>query len=465
MFLFAEMRLICSQKWCVIVRDVMRTSPRAQSILFRILLPIIYFWPLSQSPAQTVLRQFASDQNLRWLREYAVQIKSIEPNDANFSDLEPLKKILAGSKIVMLGEHSHGDGNIFLAKTRLIKFLHQEMNFDVIAFEASLYGCSKVWQEIQGGNDVDLIGKGLYKMWAKSKQCQPLFQYIMSEAKTERPLKLSGFDPRLASIAAFESFDKDLVSSLTLFNLHSIHKENLLLLRNFADSLLRNEFTFKPESHLKDQFFAVLSSVLEELDTTNSTNDIRKQLIVFWKQQLRSLRSLAIQHWSGNDLSIRDVQMADNLLWLERERYPNEKIICWGHNFHFARNVSDITLGDTAYPYKNYKTMGDSVWNAIGALSYVIDFTIDHGVEGSALEQPRTLEPSSTGSLEYIINTTGLSYAFIDFRSLPIEGKWLRNKFVSRVIGDSEKLADWTQCMDGLFFVRELQPSVGVDKR
>jgi erythromycin esterase len=65
----------------------------------------------------------------------------------------PLKRIIGDSRIVMLGEISHGDGTTFLAKSRLIKLLHQQMNFDVLVFESGFYDMSKVWESIQQGQD------------------------------------------------------------------------------------------------------------------------------------------------------------------------------------------------------------------------------------------------------------------------------------------------------------------------
>ena len=64
-------------------------------------------------------------------------IESIDPNEDDFRDLEFLKEILSDKKVLFLGESAHGDGSTFQAKIRLIKFLHEDLNYKLIAFEGA----------------------------------------------------------------------------------------------------------------------------------------------------------------------------------------------------------------------------------------------------------------------------------------------------------------------------------------
>jgi hypothetical protein len=54
-----------------------------------------------------------------------VAIRTVDPADQDFSDLEPLRAAIGTARIVQLGEPSHGAGSSFAAKTRLVMFLHQ----------------------------------------------------------------------------------------------------------------------------------------------------------------------------------------------------------------------------------------------------------------------------------------------------------------------------------------------------
>src|SRR5260370_1064257 len=73
---------------------------------------------------------------IAWLKSHAAALRSIDPSDSDFSDLEPIRSAIGEARIVMLGEQTHGDGVTFHAKTRLIRFLHEQCGFDVLAFES-----------------------------------------------------------------------------------------------------------------------------------------------------------------------------------------------------------------------------------------------------------------------------------------------------------------------------------------
>lgn len=78
-----------------------------------------------------------------WAADHAYKLDSIQPVGSNgkpdsFQDLEMLKPLLQDKRFVFLGESSHGVAEFNLAKTRLIQFLHQELGYNVLAFESGL---------------------------------------------------------------------------------------------------------------------------------------------------------------------------------------------------------------------------------------------------------------------------------------------------------------------------------------
>jgi erythromycin esterase-like protein len=76
---------------------------------------------------------------------------------------------------------THGDGAMFLAKARLVRFLHQVMGFDVLAWESGFFDVPLVDAALR--SDVPLpeaAARGLYKIWWKSVETQPVLSYVRS---------------------------------------------------------------------------------------------------------------------------------------------------------------------------------------------------------------------------------------------------------------------------------------------
>ncbi|WP_353056736.1 erythromycin esterase family protein [Paenibacillus polysaccharolyticus] len=47
----------------------------------------------------------------------------------------------------------------------------------------------------------------------------------------------------------------------------------------------------------------------------------------------------------------RDRVMADNLTWLAKTVYPNEKMIVWGHNYHIRKHNSTMITEHNGYDF------------------------------------------------------------------------------------------------------------------
>src|SRR5215475_2190369 len=149
----------------------------------------------AQNPADAPLDPETRASRVAWLDEHTDELRSIDISDNEFEDLKTFGKAIGDARIVMLGEQSHGDGTTFQAKARLIRFLHEEMGFDVLAFESGLYDMRKVRERIRAGKDArKAVRHGLFRPWSFSRQVQPLIDYVGERAQSRRPLELAGFD-------------------------------------------------------------------------------------------------------------------------------------------------------------------------------------------------------------------------------------------------------------------------------
>jgi erythromycin esterase-like protein len=131
-----------------------------------------------------------------WTRQNHFPVLSVvaTPND-DYSDLQFLKPIIGSRRLVQLGESGHGVAEFDAAKVRLIKFFHEQMGFDVMAFESSIYECVAAGTAT---GSVDMLAESIFTVWA-TEEVVPLFEYILTTQRTGRPLILAGFDTQTRS--------------------------------------------------------------------------------------------------------------------------------------------------------------------------------------------------------------------------------------------------------------------------
>jgi erythromycin esterase len=227
-----------------------------------------------------------------------------------------------------------------------------------------------------------------------------------------------------------------------------------------------------PEERKK--FQAVVQDTLSSISTSHErlrrSHSTRE--IAFQAQMLNNLpamleRATVLSANKGNLGSVlnnnfRDRQMAENLVWLAKQRYPDRKIIVWVASFHIMRNSPSIEIIDVkqrpGLSYKGLVTMGHTVYERIGDEAYTIGFTAYQGKFGSA-ERPREVGMAPDGSLDALLHQVGSPYLFLDFRSLRRQPEhWLHQSIVARPLGYGAMRANWTEIFDAMIFTDTMFP-------
>ena len=402
-----------------------------------------------------------------WLRANAHPIRSLSPADRDFSDLQPLKAAIGDARVVMLGEQSHGDGTTFLAKARLVAFLHQEMGFDVLAWESGLWDVAQVWRQVQAGHELLAASRrGIFTIWTRSEQVLPTLDYVASTLGTARPLELAGFDNQFTGSVsqdsmhlATEAFARRIGSAVPDDAEWPAARETL---RELASNL---HYTTKPAAAAQERLLRLLAALRTDAAARAGTD--REAL--FWVQVLESVDAHARATWATlpNGPTIeannaRDAQMGRNLVWLANVWYPGRKIIVWAASSHIARDVAHLQSENAGHPFQApgwSVHMGAEAYPALGAQMYTIGFTAAEGSVGRAGGGTATLPSPRAASLEEFFVLTSMSSAFVDFHSLPAGGEWLRDTW-ARPFGYSYMLGDWTRVFDGMIYTRSMTPSI-----
>ena len=386
-------------------------------------------------------------------------VRSIEPGDTAFTDLQGLRAAVEGSRVVLLGEQTHGEGSTFTAKIRLIKFLHEKMGFDVLAFESGFYDCARIWENVQQGGTLsqEVIGS-LFYMYATSVQMQPLFDYVQSGLHDAHPLVLTGFESQHTGVKAKTQLFDDFARWLRKQDPGVLDEEWELFRRVSIATFGSRDYRPAPEERAR--FFRKLASLQRLLNEGGKVVDSLTSSIGFWYQVVNSIESQTTRYWgmvAGNEVSVRDAQMARNLIWLAERAYPGKKIIVWAHNGHIAKGGSGLAGSQPPpKPEDVFVPMGATIHRAFGSKAYCIGFT---GSEGNYMnyvnDQIVSVAPRPATSIEGALAAAGNVYAFLDYR----KASGALRKAQDGTLSDFQPAKGvWPEVFDGLFFIARVLP-------
>lgn len=419
------------------------------------------------------------DPRVAWLAKNATPIRSLDIADDDFRDLEPLRASLQGTRVVMLGEHRHDEGSAYVAKARLVRFLHERMGFNVLAFESGLYDCPKAWDFLLAGEEPrTALTRGVFAIWSQSREVQPLFDYIGRESKGAHPLELAGVDSQTTGSAAEDFLVPDLAAYLSRFDPKLAEGEEWKRVARIIGQLNQSVWESReaPVPPLSEQEAYARTierwqALIAERDHTPATQPWSGS---FWRQLLASLRVFAEQEWRTDYTNhsklientpvavynMRDVQMGKNLLWLANERYPKGKIIVWATTSHNGRALPTVKTSVPRFArlFPGWTPMGETAWKVLGSRLYAIAFISLEG-EVARLGEPKAVAvpPPSRGSLEDLFHRASLKNAFVDLRHPPAGGGWLHGTLSARPLFWYEMQADWSRVFDGVVFLERVE--------
>jgi erythromycin esterase len=403
---------------------------------------------------------------LNEIKEISVPVKSINPGDEDFSDLAKLKEALVRDsvQIVMLGEQTHGDGTTFLAKTRLIKFLHQQMGFDVLAFESGLYDCTRAWDSILvTGNYDKHIKKAVFPMWVNTAESKHLIDYLQSSLGTESKLELTGFD---SQITGYQNCMPLLDEFWEISGIDLTQKEKNLLVKI---ACLDNGLILYKDNAKYQECIMLMDKINGQFDSLMSKNPSVTTNLGFWKNVISGVKTSFIstyyykhevkQNIDPLKMNARDIQMGENLKWLKENKYQNRKIIVWGHNMHLLRNMKSSEIPGGANDMLRSKTsMGDVVHESFGNKMYTIIFTGFEGEYADFLSGKglTNIPAPSDSSIEFYLRAIGNDISFLNIR-LAGADSWIAGEFCLRPSQYIEQYNKWQSSTDGIFYIRKTE--------
>ncbi|MFZ6710282.1 erythromycin esterase family protein [Undibacterium sp. TC9W] len=399
--------------------------------------------PAGQVPAIQAAWQAGIQKNAHSLR-------SLFSDD--FSDLQFLKPLLKDKRIVQLGESAHGVAEFNWMKTRLIKFLHQEMGFELIAMEASMTAADAAYANLDKTSALEAMLSSQFGTIGTDETLD-LFNYLKQGVAGKPRLMLAGFDHQDSGylghqniIARFKSMLQTIDPALA-GQVDGIEEK--------LNALLNKQIPVTAASDLPEHYKLIAETLFKH--RAKPAQQFPAYMVDMTIQEARSRltfsQQLAFPPMSNEYTEMRDQRMAENLNFLADTVYPKKKIIVWAHNFHIANDWADKA---------HAKTMG--VWMAEKRRKemYTIGLYMGRGVLGSYGKESYTeIAAPPAGGMESVLANGRLKMSFIDFSQAKPDASnsWMFTPGHARYWGMTPEAITPAKAYDAVIYIDNVTPS------
>jgi erythromycin esterase len=424
---------------------------------------------LFQSAPHNLLAQDSVRYVIDWLTDRSAKINSLDDGN-NFDDLASFKKIVGDTKIIGLGEATHGTIEFVKMRKRLIQFLVTQMHFKALVLESSYASCEPI-------NDYVLFGKGDraslltsqgYTCW-DNEDFSSILDWLREynqKVPASQKVRFYGMD-----LCYNEGGRRYITSYLKSY----AGEKNAS-----ADSLFQvlgseeSNWPTRIDQNKLQQSYIPLQNLVSYFDIDEKKLSARSG----W-QKWDSARHylMVMQYWVLANLNDtpkslvgkfrdRDESMTENLSYIIDREQPGTKFMIWAHNFHVAcaPDTANPSLG--VYLRKKY----GSRYYALGLYCYEGIFQTRELLKDSSWGRLRAdTIPAVENSINGYLNRTGKEKFYIDFRGTspdPIVAKWWAAPHQQasggwKFSGAKDNIHDeiLQDKYDGILFIRQSSPT------
>jgi len=278
------------------------------------------------------------------------------------SNYEFLRRDLASAEIVLLGEPEHLS-KYYATKIELVKYLHENLGYSVIAFESGFYEMSLVDEDVRKGkSSQEVFERGLFAIWASDDEMIPLFEYIQQQKERGTPLHIAGFDCQPSGIIEISYLIKRLSENVEARVVKNV-AGGLVELEVQMDWFIQNSHGVSPFSLERLNSIFALEKAIATEPSLAFENQVVKSWLGFLEYSINQRKLHSNRKFKASDSNARDSLMAINMLYLHHQ-YAGQKIIGWGATFHFANSLPSLKMNDT--DHLDFKPMGWHLKKTLG---------------------------------------------------------------------------------------------------
>ena len=316
-------------------------------------------------------------EQIEQIAENTSAFKTVQPSlnaklkNSDFNDLAYLKSIVKDSKIIALGESTHGTSEFFKVKHRVLQYAILELGVRVFILEDNQLIVERINDYVlYGQRDAKNVIQGLFGVWNREEMLQ-LIKWVRSYniANPKDKVEFVGMDvqnPQLAIEQISEFLDqKDT----------NLHKKSNQFVKDIKQEWRNSHF--KADSTLlqwdndaEENYNLFINNISKWLSEAKNKADTIK---VEWAVKNARTVKQFVETIIGGNYEGRDKAMAENVQWIINQRSPDTKAVIWAHDSHISRGDSE----DADSNFFSGKSMGSylskqykSDYCAIGLFTY-----------------------------------------------------------------------------------------------
>lgn len=340
------------------------------------------------------LKTELSEKDIQDLKKYVYPLRTYEPDGGDTRDLNVLDGMIGTSKVVGLGEYTHGTSEIYKMKHRLVRYLAEQCGFATFAIESNFpEGFRMNDYTVRGVGDPKQLIRGMYVWPWMTDEMLGLVEWMREYNASEPKITFAGVDMQM----------------------HTTLMQNLLQqIEDCPEAYRVTRLISDKLQQIYPRPYQINEELAQEIDA-----DLKKLVLMAEIQALPSERKeCAIQYIDllhqflsqTEDIDWRDRGMAKNTEWL-LERHPETKILLWAHNQHINLKEGMTSMSHPSGYFLKKKLNDDYL--AIGFMCYEGEFTAWQGkLKACALPAP------SPGTLEYVLEQLDEPIFLLDLKRM-----------------------------------------------
>lgn len=371
-----------------------------------------------------------------WVRSHALRLRTPMAR-SGLDDLQGLRGIVGDAHLVLMGEPTHGNREVFQLKHRLFEYLVSALGFSGIAFELSMPEARAIDRYVLTGEGTpEQALAGTYFWVYNTEEVLDLVRWMRAynaDPKHGKKLRFYGIDMQFPVLAA-----RDVQQYLKEVGYRAQAGERALLdrLGNALSAYGASTGMSQPDAAAAKPLLASLEAAFTdhaEAWTAISGAERYTEMRQMLRLCAQYLEMTGADKYSDRS-EVRDRAMAENLRWVLAQQPAGARFAAWAHNLHVQK---------AAPAPDGFMPMGGHLAQALGDDLRIIGFRFDRGgfqatdlVPGDTLGRRDFIVAPIAGSFDEAVGAAGLGYALIDLRGIPEDAaRWLQTPRKMRDIG------------------------------